>query len=149
MNKWYFIAVLAVGVTGCGGGPDGPEMAPISGTVMLDGKPLAGAEVFFVSDGFEGFGKTKETGEYSLVRGAPVGECKVYISKLPEAKVETSGLPADIANDPGQMAAMGQAMASSSRRVKPLLPPEFSHPEKTKLSFSVPSGGSTDANFNL
>lgn len=149
MNKWYFIAVLAVGVIGCSGSPDGPEMAPISGTVMLDGKPLVGAEVFFVANGFEGFGKTKESGQYSLVRGAPVGECKVYISKLPEAKVGASGLPAAIADDPEQMAAMGQAMASSGRGVKPLLPPEFSDPEKTKLSFSVPSGGSTDANFDL
>ena len=149
MSKWYFFVLSAACMAGCGGSPDGPEMAPISGTVMLDGKPLVGAEVFFVANGFEGYGKTKESGQYSLVRGAPVGECKVYISKLPEAEVGASDLPDDIAGDPEQMAAMGQAMAASGRGVKPLLPPEFSDPEKTKLSFNVPSGGSTEANFNL
>jgi len=149
MSKWYFVVLSVTWLAGCGGSPEGPEMAPISGTIMLDGKPLTGAEVFFVADGFEGYGKTKESGQYSLVRGAPVGECKVYITKLPEADVGGNDLPADIANDPGQLEAMGQAMAEGSRGVKPLLPPEFSDPEKTKLSFTVPSGGSTEADFNL
>ncbi len=37
--------------------------------------------MFFTSGMFEGYGRTDDQGRYTLVRGAPVGDCRVYITK--------------------------------------------------------------------
>ncbi len=122
-------------------------MADVSGTITLGGKPLAGAEVHFLSGDFEGYGRTNDEGRYSLVRGAPVGECSVYITKAsdvaPGEGVDTSidGM------DKEQIEAM--AVGAEGEGAKPLLPPEFSDPAQSKLSFDVPSGGAEDADFKL
>ncbi|MCA9085449.1 MAG: hypothetical protein KDA81_15410 [Planctomycetaceae bacterium] len=47
MNRFHvfpaFVGLLLVSLSGCGGpgGPPAPEMFPVSGTVNLDGQPLA------------------------------------------------------------------------------------------------------------
>ena len=149
MNRKCLIITACVSLSGCGIETAGPSMADVSGIVKLGGKPLVDAEVFFVTDGFEGYGKTRYDGTYSLVRGAPVGACKVYIRKTPE-------MPAGGARaidmsidgmDPEQLRVMHET--SQAEGTKPLLPPEFSDPELTKLSFDVPEGGTDGADFNL
>src|SRR5262249_53512413 len=82
-----FAVVLALGC----GGPK--KFAPVSGTVTMDGKPLAGATVTFIpvpdpgsiEAGDGSVGKTNEKGEYTLMSskgrsGAQVGKHKVSIS---------------------------------------------------------------------
>ena len=145
-----FRCLFAVCLIGCGGEATGPEMAEVSGMVTLDGKPLAGAEIFFVSKGFEGYGRIKEDGRYSLVRGAPVGSCKVYITKdrAPEGPGAAGGVDMSMEGmGEEQMKAMSQGAAGGN--VKPLLPPEYSDPKSSKLSFDVPAGGTTTADFKL
>lgn len=145
------LALPVCAATGCGGGTDA-ELAPVSGKITLKGKPLSGAEVHFVQGKFEGFGTTDENGEYRLVRGAPVGTCKVFITKenMPgsgEGEIDTSieGM------DAGQIRAMreGQGLGGPAKKSKPLIPPEYSDPEKTKIEFEVPAGGTEKADFNL
>ena len=54
-------------VTGCGS--SGPRLGVVTGTVTLDGKPVPGALVTFVSkepDGTSSYGKTDDTGKYQL-----------------------------------------------------------------------------------
>lgn len=149
MNGNRFLAlILAAFLAGCGEETSGPEMAEVSGVVKLDGKPLVGAEIFFVSKGFEGYGRIKEDGRYSLVRGAPVGSCKVYITKKPEGPGVAGGI--DMSMDgmgEEQLKAMSQG--AIGKDIKPLLPPEYSDPKSTKLTFDVPAGGTTSADFNL
>ena len=131
----------------CGCGSAGPEMADVSGMITLEGKPLSGAEIHFVSSGFEGYGRTNDEGRYSLDRGAPVGECKVYITKAPEGD-PSGGVDTSIEGmDDEQMRAMAQG--TQDPNAKPLVPPEFSDPENTNLSFNVPAGGSDKADFEL
>jgi hypothetical protein len=144
-----FVCIFTMFFLGCGGEASGPEMAEVSGMVTLDGKPLAGAEIFFVSKGFEGYGRIKDDGRYSLVRGAPVGSCKVYITKdrAPEGPA-AGGIDMSIPGmDEEQLKAMNQSRVGAN--VKPLLPPEYSDPKSSKLSFDVPSGGTTSADFKL
>ena len=131
---------------GCDGA-GGPEMADVSGTITLSGEPLANAEVHFLSGEFEGYGRTNAEGRYSLVRGAPVGECSVYITKAPDVK---PGEGIDTSID-GMNAGQAKAMAAGDAGgdAKPLLPQEFSDPDQSKLSFDVPSGGADDADFKL
>jgi len=70
---------------GCGTG--GPELAPVSGRVTLDGRPLELADVVFQPEGAlsPSYGRTDTEGRYQLgykrgVTGAIVGEHMVAIS---------------------------------------------------------------------
>ncbi|NOX55776.1 MAG: carboxypeptidase regulatory-like domain-containing protein [Planctomycetes bacterium] len=142
-------------VLGCAGPeqPKGPETVDVSGTVLLDGKPLAGAEVYFISpDGkFVGFGETGSDGKYTLVQGAVPGKNKVYISKI---EIDESELNPEEGIDPEQMAAAaeaggGEEAGEEGGGSKQLLPASYSDPEKTKLTFDVPAGGTSEADFQL
>jgi len=83
---WAF-AIASVG--GCG--RSGPDVAYVEGTVLLDGEPVAEANVGFspVSAGRPAFGKTNSAGVFHLTtvrggapdRGAMVGEYAVTITK--------------------------------------------------------------------
>lgn len=87
------VRVVAVILTAIGAGLAFPgcsdsassNLAPVSGRVTLDGKPLAAALVVFEgSDGRSANGITDADGQYtahftSTVVGAPVGKCRVRI----------------------------------------------------------------------
>jgi hypothetical protein len=91
--SFVFVA-LFVALQGCGG----RSYAPVSGTVTLDGKPVANADVTFIpiaeagtkEAGDTAGGKTNEKGEYKLKtytpqgwkEGALVGKHRVSISQL-------------------------------------------------------------------
>lgn len=76
-------------LAGCFGGDDGPELGDVSGTVTLDGEPLAGATVTFTpvetDIGGPSIAQTDEDGYYELrfsisKFGAAVGEHVVQIT---------------------------------------------------------------------
>jgi len=77
---------------GCSSKPSGlPAIAPVSGTVTMDGQPLASATVVFESQsGHTAFGSTDAAGRYDLVaagrsRGAIIGPNKVRIKSRTDA----------------------------------------------------------------
>jgi hypothetical protein len=108
----------------------------------MDGKPLADARVGFQPEltgtsanqaGSDAFGVTNADGKYSLElvlggTGASVGKNRVSISTYKGVE------------DP----ATGQGKVLAQETV-----PEKYHGPNTELSFTVPSGGSTEANFDL
>lgn len=143
-----------VSLSGCGGGGSGPKTERVSGTVTLQGKPLEGATVYFMTDKSSGFGKTNAEGHYELVQGAVAGQNKVYISKrkLPEGV----NLDPEAGMDLGQIDAAAAAgendrspKSAKKQSTGEQVPEEFSNPQKSKLTFDVPSGGSTSADFRL
>ena len=80
-------AVLAAG--GCGSRIRGmPDLAAVSGRIMLDGQPLAKVAVIFSSEkGHSSLGITDEQGRYSLKfigkhRGAEIGRHMVALDGL-------------------------------------------------------------------
>jgi hypothetical protein len=89
----FVFVFLLITLQGCGG----RSYAPVSGTVTLDGKPVAKAVVTFIplpdpgskEAGDSASGKTNEKGEYTLQTytprgmkdGAQVGKHKVSISQ--------------------------------------------------------------------
>ncbi|QDT53159.1 hypothetical protein Pan44_11740 [Caulifigura coniformis] len=84
MNRMV-VMIAAVCLVGCGR-PE-VELASVTGTVTLDGKPLSNAFVQFVPSrgGRAAGGATDETGRYELDysaedKGALVGTAKVLIS---------------------------------------------------------------------
>jgi hypothetical protein len=90
-------------LAGCGGSDE--DLAPVEGTVTLDGQPLAGAKVEFDLDpgavrygkmaGSSAYGKTDASGRFKLKSthersGAPVGKNIVRISTR-DMTVDSSG----------------------------------------------------------
>lgn len=85
--------MLLLGVlSGCGGKVDsGPALVPVTGKVILDGKPLVGATVTFNptqgTPGNGAFGVTDAEGkftltDYSLNPGCPAGDYGVTFSRM-------------------------------------------------------------------
>jgi hypothetical protein len=114
------------------------DLVPVSGTITLDGKPLAGVAVTFqpqrteaskpVASTLGSTGVTDADGKYKLrsmasgSAGVAVGEHKVYIGPAGRA-----------AND-----------------VAPCAPLELPNESRNgSLEFKVPAGGSASANFDL
>jgi hypothetical protein len=136
-----FLAVCA----GCG--TDGYRLAPVSGRVAVDGKPVAGLTVTFEPVGSRerpnpgpgAVGVTDRAGRFQLStvpggrRGAVVGPCRVRIRV-----VVHEGGDADPWLDP--------ALPRSRPSVRHL---PLRYNDKTELTFEVPPGGTEAANFEL
>ncbi len=102
--RWLMVLTVLVGLLGGCGGNAGPELAPAHGTITLNGQPLKGARVTFVSQregGSIGIGTTDAEGHYQIGftatrMGAPVGPTLVRISKMvrdpaPRVRAEQEG----------------------------------------------------------
>ncbi len=137
MKTWHAAAILCLATCGCGkAGASAPQLQelPVNGTVTLDGKPLAGAEIVFMTGeppaAFAG--KTKDDGAYRLqtVAGREAtcqGACKVTISRL----VKPDGSPLGPEETPADAGAVEQ------------LPAKYSRFDQTTLSATVAAGGTT------
>jgi len=90
LRSW-FVSLASVVIFGCGD-PNAPPLHPVSGTVTLDGKPLANAGVMFLprgdTRGNACVGLTDPSGKYTLKpertsgTGAPEGKFAGTISKM-------------------------------------------------------------------
>jgi hypothetical protein len=121
-------------VVGCG-----QRTAPVSGRITLDDKPLANAFVIFQplaepNPGPGSKGKTDANGKYSLrlmvgeTSGAIPGKHKVEITAFEGDDVKQSSGPDMVAR-------------------KRIVPDEYN--TKSQLTFDVPAGGSSSADFKL
>jgi hypothetical protein len=132
-----FVVLLALG---CGGGK---KLAPVSGVVKLNGKPLPGATVSFtplvdtgsIEAPLSSVGKTNANGEYTLEAttgqsGALVAKHKVSITLVNEQRGDSDARP-----------------PRGGWPIKDKIPLRYN--EKTELFCDVPAGGKTDANFDL
>lgn len=147
------LRVLAAGgllaaMVGCSGGP---EFAPVSGVVTLDGKPYAKAVVSFQPIGTSdnpnpGRGSsayTDENGRFVLKSdndrdGAVVGKHRV--------RIMTRGNDV-VGQDPNAEEAAGTGSDDGGKaRVDPI-PPEWN--ALSDKEFVVPSGGTDQANFDI
>jgi hypothetical protein len=149
------LAVAIVSQSGCSGGKRGPKTVQVAGTLYLDGKPLEGAEIRFFSTDFVSVAVSGKEGKYELVQGGVPGENKVTVRKIEGTGIK---LDPDAGYDQGQLEAQLEAIAAASGRtgkkgadgpLKQLVPEHYGDPSKTKLTYSVPDGGSDSADFRL
>ncbi|MGY8770517.1 MAG: hypothetical protein ACKVH8_19045 [Pirellulales bacterium] len=86
------ILLFMVTVVGCGEGSSGPSLVPVSGTLSLDGKPLANADLQFSTtnegEAAASFGTTDQEGHFDLKsqdgkEGATPGGHRVNITVMP------------------------------------------------------------------
>ncbi|MCA9015149.1 MAG: hypothetical protein KDA74_06495 [Planctomycetaceae bacterium] len=92
--------MLSLCCAGCGEGTpsDTPDLGRVSGTVTMDGKPLANVAVTFEPEtGKPSFGRTDESGHYELVykneQGAKVGQHTVRVTTPTEGPEDTGKDP--------------------------------------------------------
>lgn len=129
---FVFLSAVIV-MVGCGPSRPVVKTAPVSGTVLVDGKPVEGAQVNFLATDYAGVAKTDAAGKYQLE--AQPGENSIYIVKFNTDDPnfdETMVVGSDAGGGPKQ-----------------LLPPKYSDSSQTELRFTVPDEGSTEANFDL
>lgn len=95
--KYQFLVVLVcLSSWGCSGGAD---IARVSGTITMDGQPLADASVVFVPESGRPAGaRTDEQGRYELNftkgrRGAMLGKNRVLISTAADPSETPAGEP--------------------------------------------------------
>lgn len=93
----FVLCLVLLPLAGCGGG--GPELGEVTGTVTLDGRPLANAKVEFQPGpgGSPSEGTTDENGRYELVYGvgklgAMVGGHEVRITTYRMEAADDEGL---------------------------------------------------------
>lgn len=154
------ISVLALPLLGCGGDGSTPPV-PVSGKVLVGGKPVEGAVVTFLSQAKEGgrsaSGKTDKDGAFKLTTaktddGAPPGEYTITI-----AKQEMKGggnEPIDITTGGDISAAYGQAMGAAgsgnmSKVMKDLLPEKYGNAASSGLTRTVVKGEKNEFEFDL
>ena len=141
-------AVLAVFCWGCSGGTPVPEYAgrlvPVTGTVTLDGQPLAGASIVFhpdakVQGGENAFGTTEPDGSYELQTivvghgpkpGAVPATYVVTIHKV--TMPDGSPVPADMTDADAE-----------SEGAKSVVPARYTQMEQSPLKVEVAAGGGT------
>jgi len=150
----WLLAVLFCVVSGCGG-PARPKTATVTGTVLLDGNPVEGAQVVFICEGAprNATGKTDAAGKFSLTTfeegdGAVLGEHKITVSKF-----DSSEAPAMSASDPSAdygaaMEAAGGGDATLGGMIKRELPEKYGDAKTSGLSETV-ADGSNDFTLEL
>jgi hypothetical protein len=135
-------AIFALALAGCG--PSGPAMEPVSGVVLYQGRPLAGARVMFVApeSSRPAVGTTNEAGEFALTTmsegdGAVVGEHRVTVTSFtPEAIAKLSN---------AQQEALGRGQKVEGSK----LPTKFASYDASGLSAKVDAGGENHFKFEL
>ncbi len=138
------LPILLLGLSGCGGPSDQPELGQVSGTITLDGKPLSGvAVVFQPDDGRPAHGTTDANGKYELtyirnIRGTKVGHNRVEIAPSEEAE-EDEG-------DSGDEDADGPQPKRPANSRKRSVPARYN--TQSELEADVKSGKNT-FNFDL
>lgn len=132
--------LIVAAAIGCNTGKAAPKLHPITGTVILNGKPLPGADVTFIplgdTVGIRSAGRTSPDGTYELLcqrgkeKGAVEGQFKVTISRrlMPDG----SPVPEDDKTPP---------IESPARESLPAI---YSDQFKTVLKTTVPSSGPVD-----
>lgn len=130
------VAAAVLCLAGCGGGP---KYAPVSGSVFLDGKPLAGAVVIFQPIGADPR-DTGGVGSVGLTDAAGAFTLKVVGEDRPGALVGTHQVRISTMTSPPNA---GDEAIKTPERV-----PRKYHREALP-TFEVKPEGHTDARFEL
>jgi hypothetical protein len=144
-------------VWGCSGGSGGniPRTAPVSGVVLLDGKPVDGAQVVFVPTGSPGYGAyatTDSQGRFQLkssedVSGAVPGKYLVQVTKLVTRRGGSSFLVKEDAEHALQAA--GGSRAPEEGETVNVLPEKYASSKTSGIEVTVPKEGLTDLKIEL
>lgn len=157
MNRLMLFSGLVVACFIVGCGSDAPPTVPVTGIVTLDGKPIEGATVNFLSENtsIAASGQTDAEGKFSIktfigansVDGAIVGVHKVSV-----VKTESSGqnAPTDPEEIKKMMAEMTTNPAITSQiKSKAVIPEKYNNPTMSNLTATVSDAGPNNVVLEL
>lgn len=148
------LLLFVVGMLGCGGGPvtDRPPVFPVQGKVTLNGEPVVGADVTFVSETANrgAFGRTGADGVYKLTTfgnndGAVEGKQSVTIVKTVAAAPTKSVASVDSAD----YVPPGYGDEPAVEEPKALIPARYASAETSGLIAIVNTDGPNQVDFEL
>ncbi len=165
---WRYLAAIPLLVVGCGSGIDAdrPERFPVSGVVLHNAEPLAGATVVFVPDDHQ-YGATASTddsGRFELQTfepkdGAVPGSFKVTVRKFEMEPREPGQTPNELSDDgstedDGGDAGRSPAAGGDVTDVEPviersLIPEKYGSPATSGLQVDVSETGPNEFTFEL
>jgi hypothetical protein len=137
-HRPLFAGLAAWALLAAGCGSDRPELARVTGTVTLDGKPLPKGTITFESVGKRPAtgtivnGQITEVTTYDAGDGAPVGSHKVAISA-------TEAPASAVVANPGE----AKAPRADYMTGKSLIPTRYNDPSTSGLSAEIKSGENT------
>ena len=134
LARWSLVGVL-LSAAGCG--PSGPATVPVTGTVTLDGKPIAKAAVMFVPQfpGRPAHGLTDQEGRFSLgtfKKGDGAVEGKYLVTVILN---EVQGFVADPKNKD-----VSGGIAPGGLKTKWIVPKTYSDTKTSGLAVEVKRG---------
>ena len=128
LNRLLLVAGFGLlALTGCDGADS--DVAPVEGTLTIDGNPVANARViFYPSEGRASGGLTNAKGFYTLSyvarqKGALIGKHRVTVTTAVQEGEEYNGEPVEVR--------------------KEMLPKEYQSSTKTELVRTVEKGSNT------
>jgi hypothetical protein len=138
------LALVGGFAAGCG---DGRGAVPLSGTVLLDGRPLARATVAFVpeEDGRRpAAGVSDENGRFELTTftegdGALPGGYRVIVTKVEPVPALAPASSTGVLDKEEQMEARFETTQQHRRQVRPQLPLRYGRIDATPFSCTVPA----------
>lgn len=147
-----FFCSLALTLSGCGGGEASVTLVESKGKVLLDGEPLANAQVSFIpASGPSATGTTTSDGTFKLTTGgrlgAVPGDCRVAVFAVAKGSSDASAelesmTPEDMAEMAGTQG-FQKMMDESSTEV---IPSRYNKPDTSKLIATV-SSNAADNDF--
>ena len=145
------VALCGCSLSGCNGsGPAPPKAVPVSGSVALNGQPVVGATVSFLSDNAprSAMGITDKDGKFQLSTfalndGAVVGDHKITVIKTDAPAGKSTAGDTATMNDPTKMtSSYTEAMASKDfGKPKTSLPEKYAQFDTTTLKETVTEKG--------
>jgi hypothetical protein len=166
MNQWK--SILLIGLcclslfVGCGKKrPEGvPDLYPAKVTVTNAGTPIADANVFLVSQSgasgsWSANGATDAQGVAVIntsqgdwqAKGAPEGEYKIYITKLPDVKEDP--VPEEIKNDSDALQKFEQEQMKKLQAAPKIIPEVLTQPAKSPLTLKVAAGSTAELKVDV
>jgi hypothetical protein len=151
MRRFPIFCCLIVGLTsfvGCGGVADRPALIPVSGSVLLGGKPVEGATVNFMAPKAPrtASGVTDKDGKFTLSMfepgdGTMAGENIITVLKIDPASMPAAPASNIPSNDPMALANMAsQQQNKKDSGPKYLVPQRYSDEKTTPLKENISPG---------
>ncbi|MDQ3332603.1 MAG: hypothetical protein M3552_18470 [Planctomycetota bacterium] len=131
------LSALFLSLAGCGASSDQPELGQVSGTIMLDGKPLSGVAVVFQPDsGRPARGLTDTEGKYELTYIRETLGTKIGHNRVEIAPDEEGENPAESDGDVD-----GPTVQKPVKSGKPVIPARYN--TRSELEADVKPGENT------
>lgn len=139
----FCVYSAAIALVGCGDGGSTVTLVESTGKVLLNGEPLANAQVSFIpASGPSATGTTTADGSFKLTTGgrlgAVPGECRVTVFAVAKGSSDAAAkLGAMTPEDMAAMAGTPEFDETTQESSKELIPSRYAKPDTSKLTATV------------